>query len=272
MVHITNELALTVISSTMGRGGANNDQGHDFNGRQEHDMEPKLNVISLSEQVYTYLREQMNNGVFLPGSTINIAKIAEQLGVSKTPLRDALIHLEFEGFVTILPRRGVRVNHLTLQDVKNAYGMVGALEAAIIIDCFDLITHGHIEKLEQLNDEMLKQIQSNDFRCFFKSNLAFHNVYVDLSDNDLIKKTILPVKQRLYDFPTKIYISEWEKRNCMEHQRFIDCLKNGDRDGAASVLRDVHWSYKAQEDFIVKFHAMKNEDIDQEQANRERFS
>ena len=231
-------------------------------------MEQKLNVISLSEQVYNYLREEMNNGAFLPGSTINIAKIAEQLGVSKTPLRDALIHLELEGFVTILPRRGVQVNHLTLQDVKNAYGMVGALEAAIVIDCFDLITDAHIKELETINDDMIKQIEENNFQCFFKSNLAFHNVYVNLSDNELIKKTILPVKQRLYDFPTKIYISEWEKRNCQEHQQFIDCLKKKDRDGAASVLRDVHWSYKVQEDYIVKFHAMKVEEIDQEQAIR----
>jgi len=233
-------------------------------------MNPKLNVTSLSEQVYDYLLEQMNNGVFLPGSTINISKLSEQLGVSKTPLRDALIHLELEGFVTILPRRGVKVNELTVRDVKNAYELIGSLEATIVSQCFELITADHITKLEEINFKMLEQVKANNFEWYFKSNLAFHNVFVDLSDNELIKKTILPVKQKLYEFPTKVYISEWEEGNCGEHQRFIECLKNKDPKGAASLLQDVHWSYKVQEKYILKFHTMREEMIDQEQISRER--
>ncbi|MBW2683996.1 MAG: GntR family transcriptional regulator [Deltaproteobacteria bacterium] len=233
-------------------------------------MNQKLNVTSLSKQVYDHLLEQMNNGAFLPGSTINISKFSEQLGVSKTPLRDALIHLELEGFVTILPRRGVRVNVLTLQDVKNAYELIGCLEATVVIQCFEKITGKHIAKLEELNAKMLEQIKTNNFKSYFQTNLAFHNVFMNLSDNELIKKTILPVKQRLYEFPTKVYISEWEKGNCGEHRQFIDYLKKKDPKGAASILKDVHWSYKVQEDYILKFHTMREEMIDQEQASRER--
>jgi len=231
-------------------------------------MSEKLKVLSLGEQVYKYLREQMNRGEFLPGSTINIGKIADQLGISKTPLRDALILLEMEGFVTILPRRGVRVNGLTLKDVKNAYELVGPLEAAIVQNCFERITPAHIEQMEILNEKMLRKIEENDFERFFQSNLEFHNVYVDLSDNELIKKTILPVKQHLYDFPTKIYIREWERRNCGEHIDFINCLKKGDPKGAASVLVDVHWSYKVQEEYIIKFHAMRTKEIVHQKASR----
>ncbi|OEU53962.1 MAG: hypothetical protein BA862_13070 [Desulfobulbaceae bacterium S3730MH12] len=233
-------------------------------------MNQKLNVTSLSKQVYDHLLEQMNNGAFLPGSTINISKFSEQLGVSKTPLRDALIHLELEGFVTILPRRGVRVNVLTLQDVKNAYELIGCLEATVVMQCFELITADHITKLEELNAKMLEMIKTDNFEYYFKTNIAFHNTFMDLSDNELIKKTILPVKQRLYEFPSKVYISEWEKGNCGEHQQFIDCLKDKDPKGAASVLKNIHWSYTVQEDYILKFHAMREEMIDQEQASRER--
>ncbi|WP_459916837.1 GntR family transcriptional regulator [Desulfocicer niacini] len=235
-------------------------------------MSQKLKVLSLSEQVYQYLREQMNSGVFLPGSTINIGKIADQLGISKTPLRDALILLELEGFVTILPRRGVRVNALTLQDVKHIYELVGPLEASIVQNCFDMITPAHIDKMEALNEKMLREIEENNYECFFQSNLEFHNVYVDLSDNVLIKKTILPVKQHLYDFPSRIYISDWERRNCKDHLDFIECLKKGDCNGAASVLKDVHWSYTVQEDYIVKFHTMRSRDIVKQKASLENES
>ena len=77
------------------------------------DGKPILNIKSLKEQVYEYLREQMRRGEILPGSAIDMEETSKKLGVSKTPLRDALLQLEMEDFVTILPRRMVVVNSLT---------------------------------------------------------------------------------------------------------------------------------------------------------------
>lgn len=222
-------------------------------------MNVQLNVVSLREQVYAYLRQQMSLGVLIPGSTINIGEIASQLGISKTPLRDALIHLEVEGFVTILPRRGVCVNVLTLNDVKNAYTAIGMVEASIIVDCFDRIQPSHILKLEALNETMRLDVEKNEFNRLFTTNVAFHDVYLDISHNDLIKKFILPIKQRLYDFPRQNYIRQWEIQNCKEHQAVIDCLKQGKPEQAARALKDVHWSFEYQKAFIKQFYNMTEE-------------
>ncbi len=219
-------------------------------------MKGQLKVSSLREQVYEYLRKQMTLGLLAPGSTINIGKIADQLGISKTPLRDALIHLEIEGFVTILPRRGVRVNTLELKDVKCAYDAIGMVEASIVLNCFKKIKPAHILKLEKLNKIMTSDIENNDFHRLFKTNLEFHHVYIDISDNDLLKKFVLPIKHRLYDFPRKDYIKEWELRNCREHQVFIDHLKTGSAHEAAGTLKDIHWSYDFQGNFIKQFYNM----------------
>ena len=217
-------------------------------------MEEQLNIVSLREQVYTYLRKQMAIGALLPGATINIGKIAKQLGISKTPLRDALIHLEIEGFVTILPRRGVQVNFLELTDVKNAYDAIGMVEASIVMDCFERLMPVHILKLEKLNEIMICDIENNDFQRLFCTNLEFHDVYLSVSDNQLLKNFILPIKQRLYDFPRQNYLKEWEMRNCREHQEFIKFLKENNPKQAAKVLKDVHWSYGFQEKFIRTFY------------------
>lgn len=222
-------------------------------------MDGELKFSSLSEQVYEYLRKQMNQGALLPGSTINIGEIAKQLGISKTPLRDALIHLELEGFVTILPRRGVRVNKLRLDDVRSAYDAVGLVEAFIVIDCIEKIEPSHIQKLEDLNEMMISDIKTNDFSRLFKTNLQFHNIYLDVSDNDLLKKFILPIKHRLYDFPRQNYIREWELRNCQEHSQFIGYLKHGNGAEAAKILQDVHWSYAYQKEYIYKFYQAQYE-------------
>lgn len=220
-------------------------------------MNSGLKFSSLSDQVYTYLRRQMNEGDLLPGSTINIGEIASQLGISKTPLRDALIHLELEGFVTILPRRGVQVNQLQIEDVKNAYDAIGLVESFIILECIDKITSTHIKKLESLNNKMIKDIEKNNFSKLFKTNLEFHNVYLDISDNELLKKFIFPIKHRLYDFPRQNYIPEWEMRNSEEHRQFIEALKGGNGADAASTLKDKHWSFEFQKDFIYAFYGAK---------------
>ncbi len=219
-------------------------------------MKTQLFVLSLREQVYEYLRNEMMTGSMTSGSTINLNKIAEQLGISKTPLRDALIHLEIEGFVTILPRRGVMVNALTLNDVKNAYEAIGIIEASILLDCFDRITPSHISRLEDFNDRMIKDVQSNDFSRLFQTNLAFHNVFNTLSGNPLLNKFMLPIKHRLYDFQGQSYIRDWELKNCEEHSLVIDFLKQENSQQAAMILKDFHWSYSVHEAFIKQFYAM----------------
>ncbi len=219
-------------------------------------MTHRLNILSLREQVYEYLRNEMTTGGLVPGSTINLNRIAEQLGISKTPLRDALIHLELEGFVTILPRRGVMVNALTLEDVKHAYGSIGIIEAAIVQDNFDKIKPAHILRLERLNQQMRENIKSDNFSNLFKTNLAFHDVVNTLSDNPLLGKFMSPIKHRLYDFQGQSYIPEWELRNCDEHDRYITFLKQDNPAEAARVFKDVHWSYEVQEAFIKQFYAM----------------
>jgi len=217
-------------------------------------MNGALKFSSLSDQVYDYLRRQMNKGELIPGSTINIGEIAKQLGISKTPLRDALIHLELEGFVSILPRRGVQVNELTITDVKNAYDAIGLVESFIVTTCIDKITPAHIQQLEELNMQMIEDIQAGDFSDIFEKNLEFHNVYIEVSDNAMLKKFIMPIKHRLYDFPRQNYIKEWELRNSEEHAQVIEFLKQGNGIEAGAILKDKHWCFEIQEDFIYTFY------------------
>ncbi len=220
-------------------------------------MHTALKYSSLSEQVYKYLRKQMNHGELLPGSTINIGEIAAQLGISKTPLRDALMQLELEGFVTILPRRGVRVNLLEMADVKNAYDAIGLVEAFIISQCISKIKPAHIKKLKALNATMIADIERDDFTTFFETNLEFHDIFVELSENQRLKKFITPIKHRLYDFPRQNYISTWEIRNCEEHEQLIISLQEGDAKEAARILQDLHWSFAYQKDYILQFYEAK---------------
>jgi DNA-binding GntR family transcriptional regulator len=213
-----------------------------------------LNMPSLREQIYQYLRAEMQGGKLAPGVTINLNAVSRQLGISKTPLRDALIQLEAEGFVDILPRRGVVVRKLTLQNVKDFYEIIGALEAVVIQNVFGLLRPRHIQILKRLNLDQRRAFDGQAYERYYRLNLEFHGVFLELSDNQSLERVITPLKQRLYDFPRQVYIEEWEHRNMDEHERFIACIEAGDRIGAAQLMRDVHWSFAYQESYIRAFY------------------
>lgn len=150
-------------------------------------------VRSLREQVYEYLRNEMYHGRMEPGSFINLKDISQRLGISKTPLRDALIQLECEGFVNILPRRGVLIKKLTIEDVKNILMVVGALESAVILSVFDKIGPKQINRLEALNRKMIAAVEREDFATYYRLNIDFHNVFLDLNENTDLQRIVTPL-------------------------------------------------------------------------------
>ena len=220
------------------------------------DRKPILNIKSLKEQVYEYLREQMRTGKILPGSIIDMEETSSKLGVSKTPLRDALLQLEMENFVSILPRRKVVVNVLTETDIRDSYEIIGALESMAILEEFDRISRREIDVMQLLNDAMKRAIEAGDFDLYYEKNLAFHNTFLELSRNEQLIKIVATLKKRLYDFPrSKGFVEEWEQASIAEHQALIDLIRGGHRQEAANHIRDVHWSFKVQEEYIHRYYA-----------------
>jgi DNA-binding GntR family transcriptional regulator len=220
------------------------------------DKRPLLNVKSLKEQVYEYLREQMRKGGLGSGSTIDMEETSKRLGVSKTPLRDALLLLETEGFVSVLPRRKVVVNPLTLQDIKDYYEILGALEATALGAAFARLGPAEIAHMEALNAAMKRAIEGDDFDLYYEKNLAFHDVFLGLSGNEYLKKTVNTLKKRLYDFPRREgFVKEWEQSSIGEHAGLLEALRRGDREAAVEQIRGVHWSYAVQEKFLVRYYA-----------------
>lgn len=218
-----------------------------------------INLKSLKEQVYDYLQAQFRQRQLQPGDMIQMEATSQKLGISKTPLRDALIQLEMEGFVTINPRRGIFVNTLTIDDIREFYQVIGALESSALQAAFSCLDAVRLKNINKLNREMHQAIEGNDFNLFYEKNLCFHNSYIDLCGNSTLIRIIGNLKKRLYDFPRqKKWVKEWEESSIREHQEIVDFLVAGDVQSAAIFLRDVHWSFAVQEKFIRKYYAIKS--------------
>jgi DNA-binding GntR family transcriptional regulator len=211
---------------------------------------------SLREEVYERLRALMNRGRLRPGKYLDLNALARQIGISRTPLRDALLRLECEGFVEIHGRRGVRVAPLTLDRIRHIYEMLAALESTALRDVADRITPAIVARMKDSNREMGRALDASNFARFYDANLTFHDTYLDLSDNTEMVRQIHLLKQRLYDFPRlKGFVPEWERASVEEHQTLVSLLEQGYVGAAADLLRDVHWSFTYQEPFVRRYYA-----------------
>jgi DNA-binding GntR family transcriptional regulator len=194
----------------------------------------------LRTQVYEYLRNELKAENLKPGMFISMNLIMKNLGISRTPLRDALLQLQTEGFVTFLPQRGIRINELSQQDIEDLYEMLGALDSRVLLAVFDKIGSFEIKKMKTLNHEMRKNISGSTFVRYWDLNTDFHNVYLNLSSNRPILNQIIIIRQRLFEFGKKDWIRKMREMNHGEHLIMIEMIEKGDAVQAADYMRDVH--------------------------------
>jgi len=133
------------------------------------------NFQLLRSQVYEHLREELKNQTLKPGMIVTINQLSEKLGINRTPLRDALLQLQAEGFVTFLPQRGIQINELSPQDLEDIYEVLGALDSRALLSIFDQITPAHIERMKNINKEMYQTVTTSSTNVYFDLNTAFHS-------------------------------------------------------------------------------------------------
>ncbi|AET67139.1 transcriptional regulator [Desulfosporosinus orientis DSM 765] len=215
-----------------------------------------FNTTSLREQVYNYLCHEIKKGNLRPGSFIHLDVLSKKLQISKTPLKEAILKLECEGFVEILPRRGIVVKKLTNQEIKDLYEIIGSLESSVILSVFDQITNDDIQQMKAYNQELLAALDEEEFDKYYQLNLDFHECFLKLSPNMTLRRYISPAKQRLYDFTKRQYVKEWELISLEEHSKFIRCIENGDREDAARVIKEEHWGWTIHEAHAVLYYEL----------------
>lgn len=213
---------------------------------------------SLGTRVYEFLREQLRSEKLKPGTEIQTAELAKILGVSKTPLRDALIQLQSEGFLRILPQRGVMINSLDTKELQELVQVLGALESQALKLAFPKLCEREIALMSDINKQLLDLLPKGAaaYLEYNQLNIAFHDVFLDVCGNKLIVDQIRLLKDRMYHFPDRDYGDRWRRVNVEEHQIFIQSIIDGEALYAATFMRDVHWSFNLNKPLIDKLDCL----------------
>lgn len=201
----------------------------------------------LRTAVYERILSDLQQGAIAPGETISLNKLAETLNISKTPLRDALLELQAEGFVTLYPQRGVMVNALSEEEKREIYEVCGVLDGQVIRQRVPRVTPEHVARLKDLNARMYPGTQDISNDEYNRINLAFHETYLELETSSLLKKLLRINRLRLFQFSLR----DWGKAFCAvnhaEHGRIIELFESGTAEELSRYVTQVHWSFNWQQ-------------------------
>ncbi|VVE15221.1 GntR family transcriptional regulator [Pandoraea capi] len=178
------------------------------------------------------LRKMITEGVLPPGSHLNERALCEQLGVSRTPLREALKMLAVERLIDLLPNRGARVVTLSASDIADAFELLSGLEALAGELACERITQVEFDEIQELHSAMDACYANGDLPGYFDCNQRIHDRINAAARNPALTQMYQAVNHRLQAlrFRSNLHAGKWE-RAIDEHVEMLRALHR--RDGVA---------------------------------------
>ena len=220
--------------------------------------EKELTHKPLKEEIFDALHRQIIAGKYSPGDWLRQEDIASQMGVSMTPVREALDLLVAAGLAERVPYRGVRVREMSTQDIVEAYGLRLILEALTAREAARHITPEQISGLEKIMDEMKKHVKLHEMSQERQLSREFHSLIAEASGNNLLIKLYAVVTNAFPDW--LLYEAVFRKPELLassvaqtyeDHTAIVDALIKGDADKATqSSIEHIMDSGKWLEEYL----------------------
>jgi DNA-binding GntR family transcriptional regulator len=179
----------------------------------------------LREVVFETLREAIIGGVLRPGERLMEIQLAEELGVSRTPVREAIRKLELEGFVVMIPRKGAYVSDISYKDIADIFEIRGALEQLAAGLACERITEEELENLERLLVQKKECIDGEDVEGMVEIDTQFHEALYRASRNDRLVQIVSNLREQIQRFRSTSLASPGRMREAWEeHEKLVEAI------------------------------------------------
>lgn len=203
----------------------------------------------LSQEVYSILEDAICKQVLAPGSRLNETELAKQLGVSNTPVREALAQLNQEGLIVSVPYQGHMVRVLSDQEVKEIYAVREALEALAAREATTRITKEDLTELYALQ-ERAKEALARGIEDYMAINIEFHDRIVAHAGNFLVKELLGNLRRQITALlHTTARVPGRPERSIAEHLEILEAMDRRDEHLAGErMARHIRWTRQAFQD------------------------
>jgi DNA-binding GntR family transcriptional regulator len=189
----------------------------------------------LRDDVYTRLRAAIVDATLAPGEQLRDGELAAWLGVSRTPVREALLRLQEAGLVTATPGRSTTVATLDSRAIRNAQAVVAAMHEVAVRAAIPQLTHEDIEGMRAANRAFTRALRRGDAEAALAADDELHGIPVRAAANDSVRTVLdqfTPVLRRMERLR---FASLDARRSVSLHEQLIDLCAAGDADAAAAV-------------------------------------
>lgn len=194
----------------------------------------------LREFAYERLKDALRHADVPPGYPLSETRISKVLGVSRTPVREALQQLSQEGLVQVIPGRAVTVASRSIRDVLNVVHVRLILEPEMIRLATEAISRSQLDTLYQALADMKKALEDNDLECWSEADTVFHEILSEACPNNLLGEIVVQMRNRVHHLanvdsqtnPTRLAA-------CTdEHRQIVDAIAAKNAQAAEQLVRD----------------------------------
>ena len=208
--------------------------------------------LPLRDVVFQTLRQAILRGELQPGERLMEIKLADKLGVSRTPVREAIRKLELEGLVLMIPRRGAEVAEITEKSLRDVLEVRGALEDLAMDLACDRITAEDIEKMKEAASDFATALDSEDVTEIAEADVKFHDIIYFSTENQRLIQLLYNLREQMYRYRVE-YLKRKEVHETLikEHAHIISCLEMRDKKAAkVAISEHIDNQMKAVRDTI----------------------
>lgn len=186
--------------------------------------------LPLRDVVFNTLREAILKGELKPGERLMEIQLADRLGVSRTPIREAIRKLELEGLVLTIPRRGAEVARMTEKNMREVLVVRKALEVLAVEIACDVITPSQIVELIEVARAFERSMDTKDLKKIAEADVRFHDVLYQSTGNTRLLQILNNLREQIYRYRIEYLKEESTYPSLLqEHQALIQGLKNKDK-------------------------------------------
>jgi DNA-binding GntR family transcriptional regulator len=195
----------------------------------------------LREVVFETIRSAIVHGTLKPGERLMEVKLANELGVSRTPVRESIRKLELEGLVEMVPRKGAYVTPMSITDLREMMEIRGALEALVAELAAQRASAEDIDKMKRSNRKFEDSVEKNDGPGIIDNDILFHEAFYQSSGNGRLENMIHTLREQMLRFRVE-YVRRIALKKPLpgQHRQIIDAIERHDSEGASqAALRHI---------------------------------
>ena len=204
------------------------------------DMDFEVNMneyLPLRDVVFNTLRKAILRGELKPGERLMEIQLANKLGVSRTPIREAIRKLELEGLVLMIPRKGAEVAQITEKNMQDVLEVRKALEELSVQLACERITPEQVEEMKMAAEDFRKVLKSGDVTKIAEADVKFHDIIFAATNNQRLITLLNNLREQMYRFRVE-YLKQKEcyPQLLEEHDKLIALISGGEVKEACELM------------------------------------